>query len=141
MKDEAALGSQGVALTPGYSLAIDKKWIPLGAPLWLSTTRPDVNPDQEKAFQRLMIAQDTGGAIKGLVRGDVYWGAGEKATFIAGHMKNPGHYWLLLPNHMMTKLQKKIGLDLDFWVNRLIGLTYAVPSHITALERYLSLSK
>ncbi|ARG97371.1 murein transglycosylase A [Legionella micdadei] len=108
LKDEAALGSQGVALTPGYSLAIDKKWIPLGAPLWLNTTRPDLNPDQEKAFQRLMIAQDTGGAIKGLVRGDVYWGAGEKATFIAGHMKNPGHYWLLLPNHTITKLQKKL---------------------------------
>ncbi|KTD36153.1 Membrane-bound lytic murein transglycosylase [Legionella nautarum] len=108
LKDDSALGSQGVALTPGYSLAIDKKWIPMGAPLWLNTTRPaEINPDQDKAFQRLMIAQDTGGAIKGLVRGDVFWGGGEKATFIAGHMKNPGHYWLLLPNHTVERLKKE----------------------------------
>ncbi|KTC93031.1 MULTISPECIES: murein transglycosylase A [Legionella] len=108
LKDDSALGSQGVALTPGYSLAIDKKWIPIGAPLWLNTTRPaEVNPDQDKAFQRLMIAQDTGGAIKGLVRGDVFWGGGERATFIAGHMKNPGHYWLLLPKHTVERLKKE----------------------------------
>ncbi|WP_028387656.1 murein transglycosylase A [Legionella fairfieldensis] len=108
LKDDAAQGAQGVALTPGYSLAIDRKWIPLGAPLWLHTTRPDRHqPEQDKTFQRLMIAQDTGGAIRGLVRGDVYWGAGENATFIAGHMKNPGHYWLLLPRHTVTRLQKE----------------------------------
>ena len=107
LKDDAAMGAQGVALTPGYSLAIDRKWIPLGAPLWLYTTRPDKQPDQEKTLQRLMIAQDTGGAIRGLVRGDVYWGAGETATFIAGHMKNPGHYWLFLPRHTIARLQKE----------------------------------
>lgn len=76
---DGALGSQGVALTPGYSLAIDRKWIPMGTPLWLSTTRPDnKNPDANKPMQRLMIAQDTGGAIRGKVRGDVYWGGGRK---------------------------------------------------------------
>lgn len=106
LKNDFALGAQGVALTPGYSLAIDRKWIPLGAPLWLTTTRPDLIPDKEKTLQRLMIAQDTGGAIKGVVRGDVYWGSGETATFIAGHMKNPGHYWVLLPNHTVERLQK-----------------------------------
>jgi membrane-bound lytic murein transglycosylase A len=102
---QAALGSQGVALTPGYSLAIDKQWIPMGAPLWLSTTRPDSrNPQTHKPMQRLMIAQDTGGAIKGKVRGDVFWGGGDKATLIAGHMKNEGHYWLLLPRHTLSRL-------------------------------------
>ncbi|HDV5686979.1 TPA: murein transglycosylase A [Legionella pneumophila] len=102
---EAALGSQGVALTPGYSLAIDKQWIPMGAPLWLNTTRPDSkNPDVNKPMQRLMIAQDTGGAIRGKVRGDVFWGGGDKATLIAGHMKNEGHYWLLLPAHALSRL-------------------------------------
>ena len=61
---DAALGSQGVALTPGYSLAIDREWIPMGAPLWLSTSRPDSNkPDTSKPMQRLMVAQDTGGAF------------------------------------------------------------------------------
>lgn len=107
LKDDAAQGAQGVSLTPGYSLAVDRKWIPLGVPLWLNTTRPDQQADDKKVFQRLMIAQDTGGAIRGQVRGDVYWGAGEKATFIAGHMKNPGHYWLLLPRHALSRLQKE----------------------------------
>ncbi|MCL9682716.1 murein transglycosylase A [Legionella maioricensis] len=104
---EAALGSQGVALTPGYSLAIDREWIPMGAPLWLSTSRPDSkNPDTSKPMQRLMVAQDTGGAIRGKVRGDVFWGGGDKATLIAGHMKNEGHYWLLLPRHALSRLEK-----------------------------------
>jgi membrane-bound lytic murein transglycosylase A len=102
---DAALGSQGVALTPGYSLAIDREWIPMGAPLWLSTTRPDSkDPATNKPMQRLMIAQDTGGAIRGKVRGDVFWGGGNNATLIAGHMKNEGHYWLLLPRHTVSRL-------------------------------------
>lgn len=106
LKLDGALGSQGVTLTPGYSLAIDRQWVPMGAPLWLSTTRPDSkNPDVNKPMQRLMIAQDTGGAIKGKVRGDVFWGGGDKATSIAGHMKNPGHYWMLLPRHMLSRIE------------------------------------
>lgn len=101
---KGAQGSQGVTLTPGYSLAIDRAWVPMGAPLWLDTTSPDhKSPDTNKPFQRLMIAQDTGGAIKGKVRGDVFWGGGEKATLIAGHMKNEGHYWLLLPRHALPR--------------------------------------
>ena len=107
LKLDGALGSQGVALTPGYSLAIDRQWVPMGAPLWLSTSRPDSkNPDKNKPMQRLMIAQDTGGAIKGKVRGDVFWGGGDQATLIAGHMKNPGNYWMLLPRHMVSRIKK-----------------------------------
>ncbi|HHF7365654.1 TPA: MltA domain-containing protein [Legionella bozemanae] len=102
-----ALGAQGMALTPGYSLAVDKKWIPLGAPLWLDTKRPDKNQANEKQFQRLMIAQDTGGAIRGFMRGDIYWGSGKLATFLGEHMKNEGHYWLLLPKHILNRLAKK----------------------------------
>lgn len=110
MNDGIALGSQGVFLTPGYSLAIDKQWIPMGTPLWLTTSRPDnKNPNKTKPMQRLMIAQDTGGAIRGKIRGDVFWGGGKQATLFAGHMKNPGHYWLLLPKHMLPRLEQKIG--------------------------------
>ncbi|KTD21260.1 murein transglycosylase A [Legionella londiniensis] len=94
------VGSQGVELTPGYSLAVDRKWLPMGVPVWLSTTRPNDEGKEQIPFKRLMIAQDTGGAIKGPVRGDVYWGAGEKAIAIAGHMKNRGTYWILLPKTM-----------------------------------------
>ena len=108
LPERAALGAQGVALTPGYSLAIDRKWVPLGTPVWLSTTRPDEKTEEQKTFQRLMVAQDTGGAIKGVVRGDVYWGAGERATAIAGKMKNAGHYWLLLPKQAFLRFQEQM---------------------------------
>lgn len=104
----AAMGAQGVELTPGYSLAVDRKWIPLGTPLWLNTTHPAANSDEQKPLQRLMIAQDTGGAIRGPVRGDVFWGAGDKATDIAGKMKNQGHYWLLLPKQSIDKLPETL---------------------------------
>lgn len=110
LNQTAALGAQGVNLTPGYSLAVDRKWIPLGVPLWLDTTHPvEDNLNQPKILQRLMIAQDTGGAIRGSVRGDVFWGTGETATYIAGNMKNPGHYWLLLPRERLKTLSKKLG--------------------------------
>lgn len=99
-KKAMAMGAQGVYLTPGYSMAIDRSWIPLGMPLWLNTTKPladDPASAASEPFERLFIAQDTGGAIKGPIRGDVFWGTGEKAGAIAGHMKNKGVYWLLLP--------------------------------------------
>lgn len=104
LKQPMALGAQGMGLTPGYSLAVDQRWIPLGAPLWLSTTVPDKEDASNKPFQRLMIAQDTGGAITGLMRGDIYWGSGEKATYLGEHMKNEGHYWLLLPKRTFDRI-------------------------------------
>lgn len=105
LKQKAALGSQGVPLTPGYSLAVDRKWIPLGMPMWLDTTYLD-SDKKTKPLQRLMIAQDTGGAIKGMVRGDVFWGDTKQAEFIAGNMKNRGHYYLLIPKAQLTELLK-----------------------------------
>jgi membrane-bound lytic murein transglycosylase A len=97
LKQPDALGTQGAALTPGYSLAVDTQWVPLGCPVWLQTTRPDAHTEQQHPLTRLMVAQDTGGAIKGPVRGDVFWGGGEEASAIAGKMKQSGRYWLLLP--------------------------------------------
>jgi membrane-bound lytic murein transglycosylase A len=86
-------GALGVPLTSERSLAIDPRTIPLGAPVFLSTTWPNsVVP-----LQRLMIAQDTGGAIKGAVRGDFFWGAGDEAGELAGRMKQEGRMWVLLP--------------------------------------------
>ncbi len=100
----AAIGAQGVALTKGYTLAVDPNWIPYGTPTWLSTTIPTKNGSNTTPFNRLMVAQDTGGAIRGTVRGDVFWGAGKKATFIANHMQAQGRYWLLLPRHIAADL-------------------------------------
>lgn len=94
------LGTERVPLTPERSLAVDTRFIPLGAPIWLDTTVPQ-SPNNVKLipYRHLLIAQDTGGAIKGVIRGDVYWGAGDSAADSAGHMKQPGQYWLLLPKN------------------------------------------
>lgn len=86
------LGAQGVTLTPERSIAVDSRLLPLGLPVWLETTRPDGVP-----FRRLMVAQDTGGAIRGAVRADVFWGPGARAADMAGQMKSDGRYWFLVP--------------------------------------------
>lgn len=87
------LGALGVPLTAEYSVAIDPKYVPLGSPIVLSTTEPNSN----NPLNRLMIAQDTGGAIKGGVRADFFWGAGDSAGKLAGSMKQSGKIWVLLP--------------------------------------------
>ncbi len=87
------LGALGVPITAERSVAIDPKYIPLGAPLFLSTTQPN----SATPLKRLMVAQDTGGAIKGGVRADYFWGAGEAAGKQAGAMKQQGKIWVLLP--------------------------------------------
>jgi membrane-bound lytic murein transglycosylase A len=89
----APLGALGVPLTDAYSIAVDARTIPLGAPVFLSTTYPNTsNP-----LNRLMLAQDTGGAIKGAVRADFFWGYGAEAGAQAGRMKQAGQMWVLFP--------------------------------------------
>ena len=90
-------GAQGVALTPLRSLAVDRAFLPLGIPLWLETSQPGNEAARDKPLSGLMIAQDTGGAIKGPVRGDIFFGFGPKAEASAGVMKSRGRYFLLLP--------------------------------------------
>ena len=99
VKGDGPLGAQGVALTAGRSLAVDPDFLPLGAPIWLDTAWPADNNAAKAGdpLQRLMLAQDVGNAIKGPVRGDMFWGSGDAALYFAGHMKNPGRYFLLLP--------------------------------------------
>jgi len=89
----APLGALGVPLTNEYSLAVDTRTIPLGAPVFLSTTYPNTT----EPLNRLMLAQDTGGAIRGAVRGDFFWGFGEQAGAQAGRMKQSGQMWVLFP--------------------------------------------
>ncbi len=95
------VGAFGVALTPRRSLAVDPKALPLGAPMWLATT----HPTSGAPLQRLMVAQDTGSAITGAVRGDVFWGHGEPALAKAGRMNQQGRYWLLLPKAVVDRAQ------------------------------------
>lgn len=93
----APLGALGVPLTEGYSLAVDPRTIPLGAPVFIATTYPN----SAVPLHRLMLAQDTGGAIKGAVRADFFWGFGEQAGAQAGGMKQQGLLWVLLPKEAM----------------------------------------
>jgi membrane-bound lytic murein transglycosylase A len=84
-------GAQGVPLTPGRSIAVDKDSIPYGTPVWLASSGPAVN------LQRLVIAQDTGGAIVGAVRADYFAGWGPEAGEVAGRLKQPLRMWVLWP--------------------------------------------
>ena len=95
LKGEGPLGGSGVALTAGRSLAIDRSLLSYGLPLWVDIEAPIEGAGR---IQHLMVAQDTGGAIRGPVRGDVFWGYGETAEKLAGPMKSKGQYWVLLPN-------------------------------------------
>ena len=89
----APLGALGVPLTDQYSIAIDPRTIPLGAPVFLATTYPNT----AEPLNRLMLAQDTGGAIRGAVRADFFWGFGDQAGARAGRMKQSGQMWVLFP--------------------------------------------
>jgi len=89
----APVGALGVPLTNEYSLAVDARTIPLGVPVFLATTMPN----SSTPLNRLMLAQDTGGAIKGAVRADFFWGYGENAATQAGRMKQLGRMWVLFP--------------------------------------------
>jgi len=91
-------GAQGMPLTPGRSIAIDPKFLPLGAPMFLSTTQPGT----DLPLQRLVVAQDTGGAIRGPVRADLFFGFGSDAGAQAGMMKNDLEMWLLWPRGAAT---------------------------------------
>jgi membrane-bound lytic murein transglycosylase A len=94
------LGSLNVALTPKRSIAVDRNVIPLGAPVWLQTILPN---ETLSPFNKLMLAQDTGGAIKGHVRADVFWGRGDEAEKMAGLMKQQGKIFVLLPKGYSIK--------------------------------------
>jgi membrane-bound lytic murein transglycosylase A len=96
-QQEGPVGSLNVPLTAQRSLAVDRNVIPLGVPVWLDTTRPGTNSEP---YRRLVLAQDTGGAIKGAVRADLFWGRGVTAERMAGLMKQPGRIFVLLPKKL-----------------------------------------
>ena len=95
---EGPVGAEGTVLSAGRSLAVDRRYLPLGVPLWLDATAPPASgTGTDRPLRRVVIAQDTGGAIRGPVRGDVFWGHGAEAEAVAGYMKHEGRYYLLLP--------------------------------------------
>jgi membrane-bound lytic murein transglycosylase A len=91
-----------VALTPGASLAVDTRLHALGVPFFVSTTLPDARP-----LQALFVAQDIGGAIRGPVRGDIFFGFGAEAEKLAGAMNHAGRLYALLPKSVAARLEVK----------------------------------
>jgi len=98
-KTHSASGALGLVLEPKRSVAVDKRNIPLGMPLFISTTDPLSNDK----FERIVFAHDTGGAIKGEARIDIFYGSGEVARAKAGNMKNNLKLWMLIPNDYLAK--------------------------------------
>ncbi|CAK0758642.1 membrane-bound lytic murein transglycosylase A [Azospirillaceae bacterium] len=99
-RGEAAKGAANVPLTPGRSMAVDTSYVPLGVPLWLDLRQA---PTSNGVIRRLVMAQDTGGAIKGAVRGDLFWGRGDDAVDGAGRMKARGRYAMLAPRAIVER--------------------------------------
>lgn len=98
-------GSEGVPLTPERSIAVDPAMHPLGVPMFLATEAPAADPAKPPRFlTNLCIAQDTGGAIKGGLRADVFWGFGANAESIAGRMKSLGRFYVLLPKSLAGRI-------------------------------------
>jgi membrane-bound lytic murein transglycosylase A len=93
------LGAQGVPLTPGRSIAVDRAH-QYGTPFFIEAQLPIEGRKPASPFRRLMIAQDTGSAIVGPARADLYWGAGEAASRIAGRIRHPGRFVMLLPREV-----------------------------------------
>ena len=97
------VGAIGAPLTAKRSIAVDNAYIPYGLPVYMETEIPTGH--SAKPFQHIMVAQDTGGAIKSPVRADIFFGAGDEAEFLAGYMKGHGVYNLLVPKEITSQMQ------------------------------------
>ena len=110
LKDPALgpFGAGGVQLTPGRSLAVDRRYHALGAPVWVSIDAEAQEQGREINWRRLMIAQDTGGAIRGPVRGDIYTGTGQEAGALAGGLNAMGTLTILLPRAAAARVEAEM---------------------------------
>ena len=95
---DGPVGAYGISLTAGRSLAVDTRYIPLGSMLWLDTVSPD-----KRSIRKVVFAQDIGSAIKGVVRGNYFWGHGEEALEYAGRMNSVGKYYIFAPKESVLK--------------------------------------
>lgn len=97
---DGPVGALGISLSAGRSIAVDNKYIPLGTMMWLNTKDPD-----NRNIEKIVFAQDIGSAIKGVVRGDYFWGHGEDALYYAGRMNSQGSYYILVPKNSNITVQ------------------------------------
>jgi membrane-bound lytic murein transglycosylase A len=98
-------GAEGAPLTPNASMAVDQRIHPLGAPFYVVANAPDRDPDNpERPLRRLYIAQDIGGAIRGPIRGDLFFGYGKDSESEAGRMKSKGQLYVFVPNAIAARI-------------------------------------
>jgi membrane-bound lytic murein transglycosylase A len=97
-EDQEPMGAQGVSLTPERSIAVDRNLHVYGTPFWIEATLPIEHESAETPYRRLMLAQDTGGAIVGPARADIYFGAGLEPGSVAGRLRHAGTFYMLVPN-------------------------------------------
>ena len=98
--EDEAVGAQGVPLVPGRSIAVDRSLHAYGTPFFIAADLPIANDKAGTKFRRLVFAQDTGSAIVGPARADIYFGAGDEAARMAGRIGNPGQFVMLLPRDL-----------------------------------------
>jgi membrane-bound lytic murein transglycosylase A len=98
--EDEAIGAEGAPLVPGRSIAIDHALHSYGTPFFIAADLPITNDKGGTKFRRLMVGQDTGSAIVGPARADIYFGAGDEAARMAGRIKNPGDFFMLLPHEL-----------------------------------------
>lgn len=99
---QGPIGAQTVPLTSYCSLAVDKRFYGYGIPMWVDTELPNGRP-----FRKLAIAQDTGGAIRGAIRADIFYGHGKTAETLAGYMNQRGNLWVLLPKELAAQREQE----------------------------------
>ena len=100
--DQEPIGAEGISLTPGRSIAVDHKLHVYGTPFFISAMLPIASEKPETPFRRLMIAQDTGGAIVGPARADIYFGAGDEAGSVSGRLRHDGRFVMLAPKSLVA---------------------------------------
>jgi membrane-bound lytic murein transglycosylase A len=100
---DECIGAQGIPLTPGRSLAVDKKIYVYGTPIWIDAELPIASEKPDTKFRRLLVAQDTGSAIVGPARADIYFGHGDEVSHVAGRIKQHGQFVMLMPRSVAVK--------------------------------------
>jgi peptidoglycan lytic transglycosylase A len=111
--EDEAVGGEGVPLVPGRSIAVDRSLHVYGTPFFIVADLPIANEKAATKFRRLVVAQDTGSAIVGPARADIYFGAGDEAARMAGRIKNSGQFMMLLPRDLDPAAARDVPLPME----------------------------
>jgi membrane-bound lytic murein transglycosylase A len=125
---DECIGAQGIPLTPGRSLAVDRNIYVYGTPIWIDADLPIASEKPETKFRRLLVAQDTGSAIIGAARADIYFGHGEEISHVAGRIKQHGQFVMLVPRSVVVSATIDIPLPKPRPKDIVADVTSAIPT-------------